>query len=104
MGEGFLGLMATGDHITGPMNIGNPGEFTIRQLADLVIELTGAKSKLVHLPLPPDDPTQRRPDITMAQRELAWAPNVQLKEGLLKTIAYFDALLTAQAGSELSFV
>jgi UDP-glucuronate decarboxylase len=97
--EGFLRLMATGDHITGPMNIGNPGEFTIRQLAELVIELTGAKSTLVHLPLPPDDPTQRRPDITMAQRELGWAPNVQLKEGLLKTIAYFDALLKAPAGS-----
>ena len=83
------------------MNIGNPGEFTIRQLAELVIELTGAKSKLVHLPLPPDDPTQRRPDISMAQRELAWAPNVQLKEGLLKTIAYFDNLLKAPAGSDL---
>ena len=99
--EGFLRLMATGDHITGPMNIGNPGEFTIRQLAELVIELTGAKTKLVHMPLPPDDPTQRRPDISMAQRELAWTPNVQLREGLLKTITYFDALLKAQAGSEL---
>jgi len=96
--EGFLRLMATADHITGPMNIGNPGEFTIRQLAELVIELTGAKSTLVHLPLPPDDPTQRRPDITMAQRELGWAPKVQLQEGLLKTIAYFDALLKAPAG------
>ena len=102
--EGFLRLMATADHITGPMNLGNPGEFTIRQLAELVIELTGAKSTLVHLPLPPDDPTQRRPDITMAQRELAWAPTVQLQEGLLKTIAYFDALLKAPAGSELNLV
>ena len=102
--EGFLRLMATADHITGPMNLGNPGEFTIRQLAELVIELTDAKSTLVHLPLPPDDPTQRRPDITMAQRELGWAPTVQLQEGLLKTIAYFDALLRAPAGSELNLV
>ncbi len=93
--EGFLRLMATDDHITGPMNIGNPGEFTIRELAEMVIELTGAKSKLQHLPLPPDDPTQRRPDITMAQRELSWEPKIQLREGLLKTIAYFDALLKA---------
>ena len=102
--EGFLRLMATADNVTGPMNIGNPGEFTIRQLAELVIELTDAKSTLVHLPLPPDDPTQRRPDITMAQRELGWAPTVQLQEGLLKTIAYFDALLRAPAGSELNLV
>ena len=102
--EGFLRLMATADNVTGPMNLGNPGEFTIRQLAELVIELTDAKSTLVHLPLPPDDPTQRRPDITMAQRELGWAPTVQLQEGLLKTIAYFDALLRAPAGSELNLV
>jgi UDP-glucuronate decarboxylase len=93
--EGFLRLMASDDHVTGPINIGNPGEFTIRQLAEMVIELTGAKSKLQHLALPPDDPTQRRPDITLAQRELSWEPKVQLREGLLKTIAYFDALLKA---------
>jgi UDP-glucuronate decarboxylase len=94
-------LMATSRAITGPINIGNPGEFTIRQLADLVLELTASKSKLIHLPLPADDPTQRRPDITLAQKELDWTPKVALREGLLRTIAYFDQLLKLPAGTDL---
>src|SRR5690242_11152573 len=92
--EGFLRLMATGDDITGPINLGNPGEFTIRQLAEQVIAETGSKSKLVFKPLPQDDPLQRQPNITLAQKHLGWEPKVPLKEGLKRTIAYFDQLLT----------
>jgi len=96
--QGFLRLMATGPEITGPINLGNPVEFTIRQLAELVIELTGSASKLVFLPLPVDDPTQRKPDITLAQRHLnEWKPQVQLEEGMRKTIAYFDQLLSGKS-------
>jgi UDP-glucuronate decarboxylase len=86
------------DHpsLTGPLNMGNPGEFTIRQLAEQVIDLTGGKSKIIAKPLPADDPRQRRPDITLARKELGWEPKVELREGLLKTIAYFDALLKAK--------
>jgi UDP-glucuronate decarboxylase len=91
--EGFIRLMAAPDALTGPVNLGNPGEFTIRQLAEMVIEQTGSKSKLVFHPLPADDPQQRRPDITLAQEKLGWQPKVPLKEGLTKTIAYFDGLL-----------
>ncbi|QEX14772.1 dTDP-glucose 4,6-dehydratase [Hypericibacter terrae] len=91
--EGFIRLMAAPDELTGPVNLGNPGEFTIRQLAEMVIEQTGSKSKLVFHPLPADDPQQRRPDITLAQQKLGWQPTVPLKEGLTKTIAYFDGLL-----------
>jgi UDP-glucuronate decarboxylase len=91
--EGFLRLMATGDDVTGPINIGNPGEFTIRQLAELVIAETGSKSKLVFRPLPQDDPLQRRPDITIARRVLGWEPTIPLQQGLTRTIAYFDDLL-----------
>lgn len=94
--EGFLRLMATGPEVTGPVNIGNPGEFTIRQLAETIIRLTGSRSKIVSRPLPPDDPKQRRPDITQARDVLGWAPQVQLEEGLTKTIAYFDAFLSAE--------
>ena len=92
--EGFLRLMATGPELTGPVNLGNPGEFTIRQLAELVIELTGSASKLVFMPLPADDPLQRQPDITLARDKLAWEPTVPLRQGLVQTIAYFDRLLT----------
>ena len=93
--EGFLRLMATGPDVTGPVNLGNPGEFTIRQLAELVIELTGAPSKLVFQPLPSDDPMQRQPDITLARKVLDdWQPTVQLREGLQQTIDYFDQLLS----------
>ena len=90
--KGMMGLM---EHpsLTGPVNIGNPNEFTIRQLAEQVIALTGSKSKIVAKPLPSDDPKQRQPDITLARKELAWEPKVELREGLLKTIAYFEGVL-----------
>ena len=90
--DGFLRLMDTKDGFTGPVNIGNPVEFTIRELAQLVIEMTGAKANLIYLPLPSDDPTQRKPDITLARKELGWEPAVPLREGLEKTIAYFRTL------------
>lgn len=87
--DGFIKLMDSPKELTGPINIGNPVEFTIRELAELVLELTGAKSKLLFRPLPQDDPTQRKPDITKARELLGWEPKVQLREGLLETIAYF---------------
>ncbi len=86
--EGMIRLM-NGDHI-GPINIGNPNEFTMLELAEQVIDLTGSKSKVTHLPLPSDDPKQRQPDISLAKKELDWEPKTQLREGLEKTIAYFD--------------
>ena len=92
--SGFLKLMATEPGFAGPVNLGNPGEFTIRQLAEQVIELTGAGSKLVFRPLPTDDPMQRQPDITLARNKLGWEPTVQLNEGLGRTIAYFEELLS----------
>jgi UDP-glucuronate decarboxylase len=92
--EGFLRLMDTPHEITGPINIGNPGEFTMIELAELVLKLTGSKSELVRRPLPTDDPRQRQPDITVAKAVLDWTPKVQLAEGLERTIAYFDRLLT----------
>ncbi|MDE6631315.1 MAG: SDR family oxidoreductase [Bacteroidales bacterium] len=88
--EGMMRLMDTPDDFTGPVNIGNPGEFTIKELAEKVIALTGSRSKLVYRPLPSDDPTQRKPDITLACERLHWKPVVQLEEGLKKTIAYFE--------------
>jgi len=91
--EGLIRLMNTGDEITGPMNIGNPVEMTIRELAEAVIKLTGSRSRLIHEPLPHDDPTQRRPDIGFARRALEWEPRVALKDGLARTIGYFDNLL-----------
>lgn len=87
---GLVSLMGTGPEFTGPVNIGNPGEFTIRQLAERVIALTGSKSKLVHRPLPQDDPKQRQPDISIARDKLGWEPTVKLDEGLKPTIAYFE--------------
>ena len=95
--EAFIRLMATPEAITGPINLGNPTEFTIRELALKVIELTGSRSKLVHRPLPQDDPRQRRPDITQARAVLDWQPVTGLEEGLGKTIAYFDDLLASDA-------
>jgi UDP-glucuronate decarboxylase len=92
--EGFVRFMATAD-FTGPVNIGNPHEFTILQLAQKVIELTGSRSQIVARPLPQDDPMQRQPDITLARERLGWQPRVQLDEGLRSTIAYFDELLRA---------
>ena len=91
--EAFVRLMATDDDFTGPVNTGNPGEFTILELAKLVIEYTGSKSKIDFRPLPQDDPKQRRPDITLAKAKLGWEPKVPLSEGLKKTIDYFEAML-----------
>jgi UDP-glucuronate decarboxylase len=91
--DGLMRLMATPDEITGPVNLGNPGEFTIRELAEEVIELTGSSSRIIHLPLPVDDPRQRRPDISKANELFGWKPTVALRDGLLKTIAYFERLL-----------
>jgi len=91
--EGMLKMMGTREDFLGPVNIGNPGEFTIRELAEKVIDLTGSKSKLVFMPLPQDDPMQRKPDISLAKKELGWEPKIKLEEGLKKTIAYFDQLL-----------
>jgi len=91
--EGFIRLMATPKGFTGPVNIGNPYEFTMLELAQNVIELTNSSSKLTFMPLPQDDPKQRQPDISLAKKELDWEPKVQLREGLVKTIEYFDTLL-----------
>ena len=91
--EGMMRVMNSRDGFTGPVNIGNPEEFTIRQLAEKVVELTKTSSKLIYQDLPVDDPTQRRPDITLAGKELDWSPHVQLEEGLRKTIAYFERIL-----------
>ncbi len=90
---GFLRLMASPDDFTGPVNLGNPSEFTIRQLAERIIAMTGSASKLIYQPLPADDPRQRRPDITLARERLGWEPTIPLEEGLIHTIAYFDDLL-----------
>jgi UDP-glucuronate decarboxylase len=94
--EGFVRLMDTPDEVTGPMNLGNPGEFTIRELAEKVIELTGSKSKMVRKPLPADDPMQRKPDISFARKTIGWEPRIQLEAGLRRTIAYFEQLLRAE--------
>lgn len=91
--DGMVRLMDSRDSFTGPVNIGNPGEFTIKQLAELVIELTGSKSGLKYEKLPVDDPMQRQPDITLARQELGWKPTVDLRSGLVKTIEYFRGIL-----------
>jgi len=92
--EGMIRMMQTGDHITGPVNLGNPAEFTILNLAKKIIDMTGSKSKISFLPLPQDDPIQRQPDITLAKKILDdWSPEVKLEAGLEKTIAYFDHLI-----------
>jgi Nucleoside-diphosphate-sugar epimerases len=90
--EGIIRMMDGPDEFVGPVNIGNPDEFTIRQLAELVIELTGAKSKLIFRPLPADDPLQRQPDITLAKARLGWQPSIKLRDGLARTIAYFRSI------------
>lgn len=97
--DSFVRMMNTDDSVTGPINIGNPGEFTIRQLAEKVIEMTNSSSELVFKELPSDDPTQRRPDITLAKKELDWEPKVSLEEGLGKTIEYFDQLLSDKSAT-----
>jgi len=91
--EGMIRMMATGDDFIGPVNIGNPNEFTIRELAERVIALTGSKSKIITMPLPSDDPTQRQPNIDLAKSKLNWEPKIQLDEGLLKTIEYFRSII-----------
>jgi len=96
--EGLIRLMETGDGVVGPVNLGNPEEFTIRQLAEIVVDITGSASKIVHRPLPTDDPQQRQPEISKAQELLGWRPAVPLRVGLTKTAAYFDGLL-AQEGA-----
>jgi UDP-glucuronate decarboxylase len=93
--EGFIRLMNADDNVVGPINLGNPGEFTMIELAEKVLRLTGSKSKLIHMPLPQDDPKQRRPDITKAKQYLNWEPTVPLEQGLVRTIAYFKEALAA---------
>jgi UDP-glucuronate decarboxylase len=92
--------MATKDSVTGPLNIGNPTEFSILELAIQVIEMIGSSSRIVHRPLPEDDPRQRQPDISRAWELLSWAPHTPLKEGLVRTIAYFEGLLTEKGTKE----
>ncbi len=95
--EGLIRLMATPDEVTGPVNLGNPGEFTIRQLAEQILHLTGSRSTLVNEPLPEDDPMQRQPDITLAKQLLDWQPSIALEDGLKRTIPYFQELLRKEA-------
>jgi UDP-glucuronate decarboxylase len=90
--EGVIRMMNGPDDFIGPVNLGNPDEFTIRELAELVLELTGSKSKLVYLPLPADDPARRQPDITLARQRLDWEPTVKLREGLATTIEWFRSI------------
>ena len=99
--EGMLRLMGAPDEITGPINIGNPNEFTILELANQVIELTGSRSQIEYRPLPQDDPTQRQPNIEKATRILNWQPRTQLREGLLKTIAYFETIIERPARAQV---
>src|SRR5499433_737542 len=94
--EGLIRLMETGDGVVGPVNLGNPEEFTIRQLAEIVVDITASASKIVHRPLPTDDPKQRQPDISEAQELLGWRPTVPLRVGLTKTAAYFEELLARE--------
>ena len=94
--DGLVRLMGTPEEVTGPINLGNPGEFSIRELAQTVIDLAGSSSRIIHLPLPTDDPRQRQPDIRKANELLAWKPTVPLKDGLPKTISYFKRLLKSQ--------
>ena len=91
--EGMIRMMASREEFTGPVNIGNPHEFTILQLAELVIKLTNSKSKIIRMPLPPDDPSQRQPNIDLAKKELGWSPKIELNEGLIKTIDYFSSII-----------
>lgn len=98
--DGLIRLMVSPAAITGPVNLGNPAEFTILELAQKVINLTGSQSRIVHRAIPQDDPRQRRPDISKAQELLGWAPRVQLNEGLLKAVEYFEKLLEDNAVRE----
>ena len=97
--EGLIRLMESPEGVTGPINLGNPGEFTIKELAEHIIDLTGSSSKMVNKPLPQDDPKMRQPDITRAKKILDWKPETALREGLIKTIAYFDDVLKDLKGA-----
>jgi UDP-glucuronate decarboxylase len=97
--SGFLALMGSGDDVIGPVNLGNPGEFTILELAETIIALTGSRSALIRRPLPQDDPTQRQPDITLARDLLGWQPEIALEKGLTLTIPYFEQMLTEAMAS-----
>jgi UDP-glucuronate decarboxylase len=97
--DGLIRLMDSKDDVVGPVNLGNPGEFTILQLAEAIIDLTGSTSKIVHRPPLADDPKQRQPDISKAQELLDWQPTVALYDGLIKTIAYFNALLERETAT-----
>ncbi len=97
--EGLIRLMDAPDSASAPVNLGNPEEFTIRQLADTVIELTGSRSPIVYRPLPQDDPMQRQPDIARARAQLGWEPQTKLRDGLKQTIAYFRELIGSEAGA-----
>jgi UDP-glucuronate decarboxylase len=91
--EGIVRLMNSADEVTGPVNLGNPGEFTIRELAEKIVGMTGSRSEIVYKPLPSDDPVQRQPDISLAKKILGWSPTVSIDQGLVRTVAYFEALL-----------
>jgi UDP-glucuronate decarboxylase len=91
--DGMIRMMESPDEITGPVNLGNPGEFTVRELAEMILDITASRSELVHEPLPSDDPVRRKPDITRAKDQLDWQPTVPLRQGLIKTIDYFEGLL-----------
>jgi len=99
--DGLMRLMASDESVTGPINIGNPNEFTILELANIIIEMVGAGSKIVRRPLPENDPRQRQPNISLAKKQLGWEPRTQLKEGLARTIAYFEKLLAEKNMREI---
>jgi UDP-glucuronate decarboxylase len=101
--NGAVKLMDTPDEFVGPVNVGNPDEFTIKELAEIVIRLTNSGSKLIYKPLPSDDPLQRKPDISLAKEKLGWEPVVRLEDGLKKTITYFDDLLKNSINADLSY-
>ncbi len=98
--DGMIKLMNAPDHISMPVNMGNPKEFTIKELAELVLELTGSKSRIIREPLPQDDPLQRKPDISRASEHLGWQPTTELRDGLIKTIQYFEDLLSKHPHAE----
>ena len=100
--DGLVSLMDTGDTVTGPVNLGNPNEFSIKELATIVVDLTGSRSRIVHRPLPLDDPRQRQPDISKAQELLSWRPRTELKDGLKRTISFFDKLLSEKGIKEIT--
>jgi UDP-glucuronate decarboxylase len=99
--DGLVRLMGTADNVTGPINLGNPHEFTILELAKMVIDFTGSRSKIIHRPLPQDDPRQRQPDISKAQEILGWTPKIELKDGLKTTISYFEKMLAETGVKEM---